>query len=132
MNEYNPFVPTVALSATLEPFDFYKKTLGLPESRAAEMSLPSPFPRSNRKIVIVAEVDTTYKQRANHYDRIATTVAEIAQASEGNFLALFPSYAFLREIAGFFCAICIPARSTRIRTGRAVLFCPKNFAGRLD
>src|SRR5439155_9038886 len=28
---------TVALSATLEPFDFYKKTLGFPPSRATEL-----------------------------------------------------------------------------------------------
>ncbi len=90
---------TVALSATLQPFDFYKKTLGLPESRSSEISLPSPFPRSNRKIVVVPEVDTTFKQRANHYDGIAKTVAQIAEASDGNFLALFPSYAFLREVA---------------------------------
>jgi DNA excision repair protein ERCC-2 len=90
---------TVALSATLEPFDFYRKTLGFPEDRTAELSLPSPFPRGNRKIVIVSEVDTTYKRRADHYDRIATNVADIADAADGNFLALFPSYAFLREIA---------------------------------
>ncbi len=90
---------TIALSATLEPFDFYRKTLGLPERRVSELSLPSPFPRHNRKIVVVAEVDTTYKQRANHYDRIAKTVADIAEAGDGNFLALFPSYAFLREVS---------------------------------
>jgi DNA excision repair protein ERCC-2 len=90
---------SIGLSATLEPFDFYKKTLGLPQSRVSELSLPSPFPRDNRKIVVIAEVDTTYKQRANHYDRIAGTVAEIAEAYEGNFLALFPSYAFLRQVA---------------------------------
>jgi DNA excision repair protein ERCC-2 len=90
---------TVALSATLEPFEFYRKTLGFPADRTAELSLPSPFPRSNRKIVIVSEVDTTYKRRADHYVRIAEHVAEIADAGDGNFLALFPSYAFLREIA---------------------------------
>ena len=90
---------TVALSATLEPFDFYRKTLGLPEKRVSELSLPSPFPRANRKIVVISEVDTTYKQRANHYDRIAETVADIAEAGTGNFLSLFPSYAFLREVA---------------------------------
>lgn len=90
---------TVALSATLEPFDFYKKTLGVPAARTSELSLPSPFPRTNRKIVVVPEVDTTFKQRANHYGRIATTVAEIAEASDGNFLALFPSYAFLRDVS---------------------------------
>ena len=90
---------TVALSATLEPFEFYRKTLGFPEDRTAELSLPSPFPRANRKIVVVPEVDTTYKRRADHYEKIALTVADIADAGEGNFLALFPSYAFLREIA---------------------------------
>jgi DNA excision repair protein ERCC-2 len=90
---------TIALSATLEPFDFYRKTLGLPEKRVSELSLPSPFPRSNRKIVVISEVDTTYKRRADHYDRIAETVADIAEAGDGNFLSLFPSYAFLREVA---------------------------------
>jgi len=90
---------TIALSATLEPFEFYRKTLGFPDDRTAELSLPSPFPRDNRKIVVVPEVDTTYKRRADHYERIASTVAEIADAGDGNFLALFPSYAFLREIS---------------------------------
>jgi DNA excision repair protein ERCC-2 len=90
---------TVALSATLEPFDFYRKTLGFPRDRTCELSLPSPFPRSNRKIVIVPQVDTTYKKRADSYDLIATTVADIAESGEGNFLALFPSYAFLREVS---------------------------------
>jgi DNA excision repair protein ERCC-2 len=90
---------TIALSATLEPFEFYRRTLGFPTSRTAELSLPSPFPRDNRKIVIVSDVDTTYKRRADHYDRIAESVAQIADAGNGNFLALFPSYAFLREIA---------------------------------
>ncbi|MBV8517969.1 MAG: ATP-dependent DNA helicase [Acidobacteria bacterium] len=89
---------TVALSATLEPFDFYRKTLGFPQQRTAELAVASPFPRTNRKIVVVPEVDTTYKRRAEHFDRIAETVADIADAGNGNFLALFPSYAFLREI----------------------------------
>ena len=90
---------TIALSATLEPFDFYRKTLGFPNSRTAELSLPSPFPKANRKIVVVPSVDTTYKRRADSYEQIAETVAEIAESANGNFLALFPSYAFLREIS---------------------------------
>lgn len=90
---------TIALSATLEPFDFYRKTLGFPSDRTVELSLPSPFPRENRKIVVIPEVDTTYKRRGEHYERIAENVAQIADAYDGNFLALFPSYAFLREVA---------------------------------
>jgi DNA excision repair protein ERCC-2 len=89
----------VAMSATLEPFDFYRATLGFPEKRTFELSLPSPFPRENRKIVIVPEVDTTYRERALHYDTIAQRVAEMANASEGNFLVLFPSYAFLQQVS---------------------------------
>ena len=90
---------TIAQSATLEPFDFYRKTLGFPNDRTTELSLPSPFPRHNRKIVVVSDVDTTYKQRANHYDAIAGKIVEVAESSDGNYLALFPSYAFLREVA---------------------------------
>lgn len=90
---------TIALSATLEPFEFYRKTLGFPHDRVTELSLPTPFPRENRKIVVISDVDTTYKRRADHYDRIADTVAQISEASDGNYLALFPSYTFLREVA---------------------------------
>jgi DNA excision repair protein ERCC-2 len=90
---------TIALSATLEPFEFYRKTLGFPDKRTTELSLGSPFPRGNRKIVVVSDVDTTWKKRADSYDKIAITVADIADAGDGNFLALFPSYAFLREVS---------------------------------
>src|SRR5258708_9690490 len=31
---------TIALSATLEPFEFYRKTLGLPDPRVSELSRP--------------------------------------------------------------------------------------------
>lgn len=90
---------TIAFSATLEPFDFHRKTLGLPEGRCAELSLPSPFPRDNRRILVVPQVDTTWKKRAQHFGRIAELVGEISSSATGNFLALFPSYAFLDEVA---------------------------------
>ncbi|HUP66287.1 MAG TPA: ATP-dependent DNA helicase [Thermoanaerobaculia bacterium] len=89
----------IAISATLQPFDFYRQTLGFPEQKTAELALPSPFPRDNRRILIIPEVDTTYKSRAQHYDRIASHVALMSEAAAGNYLALFPSYAFLREVA---------------------------------
>jgi len=90
---------TIAISATLEPFEFHRKTLGLPTGRCAELALPSPFPRDNRRILVVPEVDTTWKKRAQHFGRIAELVGEIASSADGNFLALFPSYVFLEEVA---------------------------------
>jgi DNA excision repair protein ERCC-2 len=93
---------TIAMSATLQPFDFYRTTLGFPSKRASELALPSPFPKENRKIVVIPEVDTTYKSREQHYGRIAQLVAEMSGSIEGNVLALFPSYAFLDQVASRF------------------------------
>jgi DNA excision repair protein ERCC-2 len=89
----------VAMSATLEPFEFYRDVLGFDPDRTDTLSLPSPFPRENRLIIAVDEVDTTYRARARWYGRIAELVAELAPEGR-NALVLFPSYAFLQEVAG--------------------------------
>jgi len=88
----------VAMSATLEPFEFYRDVLGFDPDRTDTVSLPSPFPRENRLIIAVDEVDTTYRARHRWYGRIAELVAELAP-SDRNALVLFPSYAFLQEVA---------------------------------
>lgn len=88
----------IAMSATLEPFEFYRQNLGVPSDRGAELSLPSPFPQENRKIMVISNVETTWKKRAQHYDRIGELVGEIAEQVEGNVLSLFPSYDFLRQV----------------------------------
>ncbi|HUO84271.1 MAG TPA: ATP-dependent DNA helicase [Thermoanaerobaculia bacterium] len=89
---------TIAISATLEPFDFYRQVLGFPPSRTTELSLPSPFPAANRKILVIPEVETTWKKRGQHAARISELLGTMADAAEGNFLALFPSYVFLEEV----------------------------------
>jgi DNA excision repair protein ERCC-2 len=88
----------VAMSATLEPFEFYRDLLGFDPDRTDTVSLPSPFPRENRLIIAVDEVDTTYRARARWFGRIAELVAELAPPDR-NALVLFPSYAFLKEVA---------------------------------
>jgi len=88
----------VAMSATLEPFDFYRDLLGFDPDRTDTAALPSPFPPENRLIVAVDEVDTTYRARSRWYGRIAELIAELAPERR-NALVLFPSYAFLQEVA---------------------------------
>ncbi|MBI4914515.1 MAG: ATP-dependent DNA helicase [Acidobacteria bacterium] len=88
----------VAMSATLEPFEFYREVLGFDPDRTDTLALPSPFPPENRLVTVIEEVDTSYKQRSRHYGRIAELVGELAPP-ERNALVLFPSYAFLREVA---------------------------------
>lgn len=88
----------VAMSATLQPFEFYRDLLGFDVDRTDTLALASPFPRERRLVATVSEVDTSYSQRGRHYGRIAELVAELSPPGR-NALVLFPSYAFLNEVA---------------------------------
>ncbi len=88
---------TVAMSATLEPFPFYTDLLGLDPDTADTLSLPSPFPRDNVRVLIADQFSTTYRDRPRSYGPIADLIARIAPPGR-NALVLLPSYAFLREI----------------------------------
>jgi DNA excision repair protein ERCC-2 len=91
---------TVGLSATLSPPEFYTGLLGFEAGRTAFVEIPNPFPLENRRVVIDPTVETTFKQRPAHYDRIAERLGEFAESVPGNCLALFPSYQFLSEVTG--------------------------------
>jgi len=88
----------VAMSATLEPFEFYQNLLGFDRHRTERLSLPSPFPPSNRLVLALPDVDTTYRRRAASYDAIAAWIQDLAPEGR-NALVLFPSYAFLAAVA---------------------------------
>jgi len=94
------FHSVIAMSATLEPMEFYRQMLGFDTERTDQASFPSPFPKENRRIVVVPTVSTTFRVRAAHYGRIAKIIATTAAARLGNYMALFPSYDFLRGVAG--------------------------------
>jgi DNA excision repair protein ERCC-2 len=87
----------IAMSATLEPFDFYRDLLGFDAHRTDELSIPSPFPPENRLVIAIGDVDTTYRHRAANYDRIANWIARLSHPT-ANVLTLFPSYAFLEAV----------------------------------
>jgi DNA excision repair protein ERCC-2 len=63
--------------------------------------LPSPFPRENRLVAVVPSVMTTYQRRAGSLEKIAGIIATTTGARPGNYMALFPSYEFLRGVAAF-------------------------------
>jgi DNA excision repair protein ERCC-2 len=94
------FHSVIAMSATLEPMAFYRQMLGFDTERTDQANFPSPFPKENRRIIVVPTVSTTFRVRAAHYGRIANVIATTAAARLGNYMALFPSYDFLRGVAG--------------------------------
>ena len=89
----------VLMSATLTPHAAIQRLLGLPGDRTSSVSLPPPFPRENRKVLIVPEVRTTFATRDRNYGRIAALLGSMSDAHSGNDLVLFPSYRFLAEVA---------------------------------
>ncbi|HXO19889.1 MAG TPA: helicase C-terminal domain-containing protein [Thermoanaerobaculia bacterium] len=91
---------TIGLSATISPPEFYTGLLGFAAGRTAFVEIRNPFPAENRRVVIDPTVETTWRERPANYERIASRLAEFADAVPGNCLALFPSYQFLSEVTG--------------------------------
>ena len=90
----------ILFSATLSPVEVTRRLLGLEKGRTTAMTLPPPFPRENRKVMILPQVRTTFAARAQSYGPIAKLVAQMSDAQSGNALVLFPSYQFLEQVAG--------------------------------
>ena len=89
----------LCLSATLSPYEFYRDLLGFDPERTATLSVHDPFPAENRRVVVDTSVATTWRERPANYPLIAHRLGAFADAVPGNCLALFPSYAFLAEVA---------------------------------
>lgn len=88
----------IGLSATLSPTDFYLDLLGFDPQRTAAVTIDTPFPDKNRRVVIDNTVATTWKERPNNYAPIAKRLSAFGAAVPGNCLALFPSYDFLAQV----------------------------------
>ncbi len=88
----------VAMSATLQPFEFYRDLLGFDPDRTDTLALPSPFPKENRLVAVVRSVDTSYRHRHGAYGPIAELIPQLLVPGK-NALVLFPSYRFLKEVA---------------------------------
>jgi len=89
---------TIFLSATLQPFELFGRMLGLEKSRTSTLALPSPFPRENRRVLILPQVRTNFSAREKNLPKIAALITGIDQAHDGNKLVLLPSYDFLRRV----------------------------------
>ena len=94
---HRTFHSVVAMSATLAPLEFYRDVLGF-ESDAKLLSLSSPFPPDNRKVIVVPEVSTRYRHRAEAAPRVGRIIDRVIAVRPGNYLAFFPSFDFLGEV----------------------------------
>jgi DNA excision repair protein ERCC-2 len=93
---FSRFGAAVLFSATLAPRDYFRRTLGLED--AASLSLPSPFPSANLRVLLAPAVSTTYRRRADTEDDLVRLLTELVRARAGNYLFYFPSYSYLETI----------------------------------
>ena len=90
----------VLFSATITPPNYYKTVLGC--GSATAVALPSPFPTEHLGLYCLGNVSTRYRDRAASLSPIAQALAAMVQARQGNYLAFFPSYAYLKQVQEVF------------------------------
>ncbi|HET6485077.1 MAG TPA: ATP-dependent DNA helicase [Spirochaetia bacterium] len=87
---------TVFFSATLTPIASFLRAFGAEPSDPG-IDVPSPFPPSNLLVLLDDTVSTRLLDRPSTLDRVAQDLAALC-AGDGNYLAFFPSYAYLEAV----------------------------------
>jgi DNA excision repair protein ERCC-2 len=101
---YLEYDQVVAFSATLKPFDFYSRLAGLQSKQLKTAEFVSPFPKTQRKLLIIPQISSKFSERERNYPRIAETIKKIAELKRGNYFAFFPSFDFMERVAAQFTA----------------------------
>lgn len=102
---------SVLMSGTLYPAEMYADLLGIDLRRRMIRTYGSPFPRTNRLLLVHPELTTQYAKRSSEmHDRIARQIAAIAIAVAGNVALFFPSYELLEEAHSRFLALRVGKR----------------------
>ena len=97
----NSVSSSVFFSATLTPADYFADVLGGGRNYMS-LDLPSPFPRENLFVCAVTDIDTRYDKRDKSVGRLVYVIAAAAKARPGNYIAFFPSYAYMEPVADAF------------------------------
>ncbi len=91
---------TIHQSATLEPLDEYRDSVGLPGDTERAI-YPSPFPEKNKALLYSDEMTTKYetlKRDDGMMDRIRKTISDVISKTDRNTIVFFPSYRLMDEI----------------------------------
>jgi len=95
---HKEFAHVVAFSATIKPFEYFAQLSGLDDVDLSKREYTSPFPKENRKLLVIPQVSTKYSDRQRNFGKIADAVSRIVQVKPGNYFVFFPSFAFLGSV----------------------------------
>ena len=83
-------------SATLAPMEYYAAILGADGEADEGLRLESPFPRENL-LALRMPVAVGMKDRERTLTAVSQIIHAMAEAHPGNYLACFPSYAYMTQ-----------------------------------
>ena len=86
----------ILFSGTLQPFQFQKDVLGLPEP-TRELSLASAF-HSSQLHVRIASISMRYRRRTANVGRVAQLICDQFKARPGNYLVFAGGYDYLGQL----------------------------------
>lgn len=99
---YKEYAQVVGFSATLKPFSYYSQMSGLNVENLKTAEFVSPFPKSNRKLLIIPQISSKYSERVHNYPKIADAIHKIVKLKKGNYIAFFPSFDFMERVSALF------------------------------
>jgi len=89
---------SILFSATLLPIQYYKKLLGASEGDY-EVYAKSVFSKAQRGLFVAGDVTSKYSRRSEmEYYHIAEYLHKVVSCKKGNYMAFFPSHAFLQNV----------------------------------
>ncbi|MFX1346005.1 MAG: helicase C-terminal domain-containing protein, partial [Promethearchaeota archaeon] len=91
------FHSVIIQSATLFPLEYFRKMVGFPPS-AHKVQYNSPFSQQNRLYLLKPNLSTKYEDRQESYHEIARVICDAVNVKKGNYLAFFPSFAYLKAV----------------------------------
>ena len=86
---YKVFHKVVGFSATMKPFDYYTKHCGIPADEVLTAEFESPFPRGNRKLLVIPVISAKFSQRERNYGKIQEAIERILGVAPRKLLCSF-------------------------------------------
>ena len=96
-NNYQQVKSVILFSATLLPIQYFYNLLGGKKPNQ-KLYFPSPFPASNKCLLLANDVSTKYHQREHSYQKIIHYIKSLITSKKGHYLIYFPSYAYMHQV----------------------------------
>ncbi|MBN1150066.1 DEAD/DEAH box helicase family protein [candidate division WOR-3 bacterium] len=87
---------SIFFSATMKPMEYYRDILG-GDANSLELELESPFPEENLSLCLTPYISTKYSSRNFSLSEVCSVIHETFMSKKGNYMAYFPSYAYLEK-----------------------------------